>query len=145
MNMLWIPSIVSSPIFIARLLMPLRFGIFSVPPAWCVRFIIRINSGFSTSSNGWSHAITHSVRSCSNFSWSQGPCQTLDQTQVINGWISRTWLRACWSSNTFLMFPEVFSNFLRYSASVVASSFFLPEAIATSSSVGGSSRSLSMQ
>ena len=36
-----------------------------------------MNSGLWTSSNGWSQAMTHSMTSCSNISWSHGPCHKI--------------------------------------------------------------------
>ena len=69
------PSIVSSPISIVWCFTASHFMSFKDSPEWCVYSIRSINLGFSTSSNGWSHATTHSVKSYSNSSWSHGPCK----------------------------------------------------------------------
>lgn len=74
-NKALVSSIISSPNFITLHWIPSRFGsenlVGSQPYS-----IITINSGFSTSSNGWSQAATHSMRSLSNLSWSQGSCHS---------------------------------------------------------------------
>jgi len=46
----------------------LMFQNLNTSPEQCIKFIIMMNLGFLTSSNGWLHAIIHSVKSFFNFS-----------------------------------------------------------------------------
>ena len=82
-NIPQVPSTVTSPIFITQHRTPSWLGSLTEEAGWWAYVINFTNSGFSTSSNGWSHAMIHSVNKCSNFSWSHGPFIRLCQANHI--------------------------------------------------------------
>ena len=105
------------------------------------------NSSWSTSSNGWSQATIHSSGAAQI---SLGPSfypviKVLEniQTSKVNFFWRLAAAHWFWSSNTWTIIIEAFSRLTRYSAALVGSRIFLPEAKANSSSVGSVSQSLS--
>ena len=68
-------STVFSPSFITRLWTPSHLGRVKFRTAWWPYFIMSMNSGFFTSSKGWSHAMIQHVSSSSNFFWSHNSCK----------------------------------------------------------------------
>ena len=72
-NIALVSSIVFSPRVMICRRMPSFFGRENLVESRLYS-IIETNSGFSTSSNGWSHATIHSMSSFWNFAWSQGSC-----------------------------------------------------------------------
>ena len=133
-------------IFMARRFIPSRLGMFNGPLPWCVWFIIATNSSFSTSSNGWSQAMIHSVSRLSNFSWSHGPYETgIWGMKISECMQTLTAAHASCSWNAFLIFSDAKLSFFIYSAWVFSERGCLPDVIVISSVVGGWGRPFKTQ
>ncbi len=123
----------SSPIFIIHLRIASRCGIWRSSSEWWCAYDRRLrNSGLSTSSKGWSHAMSHSARSLSNLSWSQSP-----YNNGISGRILKVNNQTLASMDCFLnawiIFSDSDSICLRYVSAACASNFLELFAISISS------------
>lgn len=136
-----VPSTVSLPIFKMHCCTVVQEGICKSELTW-VYSRRHWNSGLSTSSNGWSQAIIHSMSSFSNSAWSQlFFCIRLSEEKSEGMCRLHTVFAIAWHWKSWSRLLEAFSSWTSYWSVVSGSKVCLPWATASSSFVGGEPRS----